>query len=110
MLIEYANANIRNLCLNPKKYGIKNGLPNKIVNELQIVLSIMHEMESCQDFFKPANIPYRLEKLTNKKGLMSIRLDNKYRLTFYEINHEEKLSYVEIKGIEIEKVSIHYGD
>lgn len=59
-------------------------------------------------FFKPAHRRYNLEKLTNKKGLMSIRLDRKYRVTFYEKNRNEKLSFVEITGIEIENVSNHY--
>ena len=110
MLIRYANNKIEKLCSNPRKYGIKEGLPKKIIEELEIALLVMSQMDSCQDFFKPANMPYRFKRLTNKKGLMSIRLDHKYRLTFNEINHEEKLEFIEIKGIEIEKVSNHYGD
>lgn len=110
MLITYANTKIEKLCNDPKKYGIKEGLPKKIIVELEIALMTMRNMDSCQDFFKPVHMSYRFEKLTNKKGLMSIRLDHKYRLTFYEMNHEENLEFIEIKGIEIEKVSNHYGD
>ena len=109
MLIDFANTKIKNICTDPDKYAVRE-LPPKVIKKLKEAMVTMKYMDSCQDFFKPANKTYCFEKLTNKKGLMSIRLDYKYRLTFYEINHEEKLEFIEIKGIEIEKVSNHYGD
>lgn len=110
MIIGFANNKIERLCNNPDKFGPKEGLPKKIIQELKLALSIMKNMDSCADFFTKANKGFMLEKLTNKKGLMSIRLNRKYRLTFYEINHEENKTYFEIKGIEIVKVDNHYGD
>lgn len=110
MEIEFANKDIKNLYIDPDKYGKKQKLPKNIISELKIVFPIMLRMESCADFFKPANMGYKLEKMTKKKGLMSIRLDRKYRLTFYEINREEKMSFLQIKGIELVEVSNHYKD
>lgn len=68
-------------------------------------------MDSCQDFIKPVFVSYRLKYLTNERGLLSIRLDRKYRLTFYakEDPHKHK-PFIEIKGIDLKEVSNHYGD
>ncbi len=108
MDIIFANTRIEKLCLNPDVYAVKEGLPKQVVEELKLFMYRVRSFDNCADFFKPAHRRYNLEKLTNKKGLMSIRLDRKYRVTFYEKNRNEKLSFIEITGIEIENVSNHY--
>ena len=110
MNIRYVNTRIEKLCTNPDMYGYREGLSKKIIEELKILMIKLKSMESCQDFFAPVNKKYNLEKLTNMNGLMSIRLDRKYRVTFYEENRIKNLSFIEITGIEIVEVSNHYGD
>ena len=67
-------------------------------------------MENCGEFvLKPICNKYRFEKLKNQNGLMSIRLDRKYRLTFFEGNHQQK-EFIEIVAVEIQDVTNHYGD
>ena len=67
-------------------------------------------MENCGEFvLKPIYNKYRFEKLKNQNGLMSIRLDRKYRLTFFEGSHQQK-EFIEIVSVEIQDVTNHYGD
>lgn len=110
MIIGYANTHIENLCIDPEKFGRKEKLPKKIIEVLKNVLTFMNGMDSCQDFFLSVYKKYRFEKFKNEKGLMSIRLDYKYRMTFYDINYDKNKEYNQIVGIEIQEVSNHYGD
>lgn len=108
MRIEYANANIKKICKNPSRYS---SFPKEIILKLETTLTIISAMTSCQDFFKPVHKGYRFEKLTNTHGLMSIRLNNRYRMVFrdYDACDKDK-KFIEIVSIEILEVSNHYGD
>ena len=108
MKITYANNTIERICLNPDVYAVKAGLPKNIIDKLKTFLYRVKRFQNCADFFKPAHQKYQLEKLINKKGLMSIRLDRKYRVTFYEIDKKEIFKFEEIVGIEIVDISNHY--
>ena len=111
MIITYANAQIRKLCCDPDKYGRKEGLPRHIIEELKIALTVIENLNNCEEFItKKIYSGYAFERLTNKNGLMSIRLNNKYRLEFIDIDNNRKKPFIQIVGIEIIQVSNHYGD
>ena len=109
MEITYTNSAIEKLCHDPDKYGRKHDLPTKIIKELKEALTIMKNMSSCADFLKPIHRSYNFERLKNKNGLMSIRLDIKYRMIFYDATHENK-EFIEIIAVEIVDVNNHYKD
>lgn len=106
MQITYKNKKIADICCNPDKHIKEFG--KKIIENLKLALVIMTSMENLSDFQKPAHIKYRLEKLKNMNGLMSIRLDQKYRLTFYNSNDVPNAAFIEINKITIENLSNHY--
>lgn len=109
MKIEYADTKIKKLCSNPTKFG-RSDYSKKILTELEDALIIISNMQNCKEFYLPIHRCYKFERLVNKGGLMSIRLDKKFRLTFIDIENDEKKEFINITGIIIKEVSNHYGD
>ena len=111
MNITFKSSLLENICCDPDKYGHRKGLDKKAKEELKKVMLIFKNIDNLHQFrATPVHARFNLEKLTNKKGVMSVRLGKKYRLEFFDDKRSEKIDWLEITGIEVIDISNHYGD
>ena len=67
----------------------------------------MEDLESFDNLnLVPTNLPFRREKLTNKKDIWSVRVNDEFRIEFKAIDANSDLRL--IKNIKILEVSKHY--
>lgn len=80
----------------------------KFDNEIgKAILQRIAELEAFDNLLQvPSDLPFRREKLVNRKDIWSIRVYKKFRMEFRAIDTNENLEL--IKNIEIERVSNHY--
>lgn len=106
MIIDYANKDIENIC-NNQQYASRK-YPKQICKKLHELMVKLDSYDSIHYFYTLKVLKnYRCHELKgNKKGIISLSLDEKYRM-------ELKVKIEKIDGkdvIIILEVSNHYGD
>lgn len=107
MIIKFKDNYIRRLC-NDSNYA-RTELPDKVVDSLQILLNRLRQYPTFSTMYGPMmQKKFRTHPLKGeKKGIISLSLDKKYRMTL-TVSEEKDINGEDI--IKLLEISNHYGD